>query len=285
MNESPNGNGNGHTNGKENGKIFDLVKAQDPLLSHVVPQARESMCFDTRICEAARMFFCFLTDASLKPGVMSRRGVVKFSDSYLAARFKVSDKTIRNWKRAIESTGRVWLTEKFMKNSFPQTVYNIAAIVGQATLPLNSDSEDGSLAEDEIWSSNRRRQKASGRVAESGKFACRLHGQSGCPICRQKTPPPYRIREVFLENPKNAQENDTAGKILPPTAAIYCRRPRQPIAVESGKPLPTRESLKTLDWSLPESLLSVQRVLTRKKRPGGRAKTARRRFFCWTSRA
>jgi hypothetical protein len=85
MNESRaeylNGNGNG-ANGNGNGhdKIFNLNKADDPLLSKVVPAARRKVCENTKICEAARMFFCYLTDMSLLPGVNSRKGVVKFSD-------------------------------------------------------------------------------------------------------------------------------------------------------------------------------------------------------------
>src|SRR5947209_8817965 len=95
----PNGNGT-LTNGHD--KIFDIKRSDDPLLSKVVPEARRRVCQNTKIPESARMFFCWLTDVSLLFGQAIRKGVVKFSDADLAARFKVSDKTIRNWKRWIE---------------------------------------------------------------------------------------------------------------------------------------------------------------------------------------
>lgn len=243
MNDHTNGNGaNGNGNGHE--KIFGLTKAEDPMLSIVVPQARRRVCQNTKIPESARMFFCWLTDMSLLPGVNSRRGVVKFSNSYLAQRFDVSEKTIQNWKQWVCSTSEIWVTEKWMKNSFPQTVYNIAAIVGQATLPMNVDSDDGSLADDEIFSCNRRRQKATKRDKEgSGKFACRAHGVSGCPICRRETPPTPQTPEVSPEILRNQAENDTAGIILPATTAIDCRPQRQMVAVHNGNGLPSATAI------------------------------------------
>jgi hypothetical protein len=245
MNEQSNGatNGhgayssNGHTNGNGHTKIFDLSPKADPLLSQIVPAARRKVCTMTRICEAARMFYCYLTDMSLLPGVNSRKGVVKFSDFDLSLRFKVSDKTIRNWKRALESTGEIWLTEKFMKNTFPQTVYNITAIVGQATLPMNSESADGSTPEDEVFSSNRRRQMAVKRDPGTGKFSPRVATPPTLPP--KMTPPTPPMPEVSPENLQNQAENEPSGKILPPPTAIDCRPPRQMVAALGGNSLPS----------------------------------------------
>ena len=213
------------TNGHD--KVFDIKKAEDPILAKIVPEARRRVCQNTSIPESARMFFCWLTDMSLLYGAYLRRGVVKFSDSYLAARFKVSDKTIRNWKRAIEATGEVWLTEKFMKNSFPQTVYNIKAIVGEATLPLNVDSEDGSLADDEIFSSNRRRQQSVLRDPATGLFA------------RRGTPPRGSVESEANGTLQISEEKRPCEKNLPPATAIDCRPPRKTVAVAHGKWLPS----------------------------------------------
>lgn len=253
MSDQPHGtNGTGaRTNGNGHEYFSEDNKSEAQRLAIVVPQARRRVCQNTKIPESARMFFCWLTDMSLLPGVNSRRGVVKFSNGYLAQRFDVSDKTIQNWKLWIASTGEVWLTEKHMKNSFPQTVYNITAIVGQATLPMDVDSNDGSLPEDEIFSSNRRRQTGSKRERTSGKFACRVHGVSGCPICRQKTPPPCRARSVAGDFAKSGRKRHRwknfavlHGNRLPPTTANGCRRGRQMVAVGHGNQLPTIERLK-----------------------------------------
>ena len=236
------GNGNGHANGNGNGnghgEKFGIVAKEDPLLSRVVPAARRKVCHDTTIPEAARMFFCWLTDMSLLFGVYIRKGVVKFSDSYLAERFKVSDRTIRNWKRHIQSTNEVWTTEKFMKNSFPQTVYNISCIVGQETLPLSVESEDGSLPEDEVFRSNRRRLRTANRV--DGKFACRVHNVPGCELCRRKTPPRIHVPATETATQQNAEEKQPSGKILPPPTEINFRPPRKTVSADNGNGLPSR---------------------------------------------
>lgn len=230
-------NGNGHAlangNGNGNVKHFNLSSIEDaqllPVLKEVVPAARSRVCQNVIIPESARMFFCWLTDKSLLRGVNSRPGVVKFSDSDLAQRFKVSTKTIRNWKRDLEKIGEVWLTEKWMKNSFPQTVYNITAIVGQATLPMNIDSEDGSLAEDEVFSSNRRRQQSTKRDPGTGRFASRA----------VERPPGHPETAGPEKNPQISSKNGTVGKILPPTAEIDCRPPRKMVSAHRGNKLPS----------------------------------------------
>lgn len=234
-----NGNGNGNGNANGHTKIFDLAPKQDPMLSVYVPAARRKVCQNTKICEAARMFFCWLTDMSLLPGVNTRKGVVRFSDRDLAIRFRRNEKTIRNWKRAVESTGEVWTNEKWMKNSFPLTIYNITCIVGQATLPMNIESEDGNLPDDEIFSSNRRRLQVAPRSRESGKFVCRLHGLANCQDCRRITPPGVPVSVATAVTPQKTEENGSSGKILPPTTAIDCRPPRQLVAAHHGNTLPS----------------------------------------------
>lgn len=221
-----NGHSNGHANGNGNGKIFDLVKAQDPL-AVVVPQARRKVCQNTHISTGSRMLFCYITDASLTAGLSTRKGVVKFSDSDLAHRFAVNVKTIRNWKNEIKSTGEIWLTEKFMKNTFPQTVYNVACIVGNQPMLPNIESQDGSLPEDEVFSSNRRRQRLVFHDPVTGKFA------------RRNTPPPVRPAVSQEESLEKTEENAPSENFLPPTTAIECRPPRQNIAADNGKNLPS----------------------------------------------
>jgi len=173
------------------------------------------------------MMFCYLTDASLQFGVFIRRGVVRFANSYLAQKFCVSAKTIQNWKRSLLATGHVWVTEKRMKNSFPMTVYNIAAIVGAASLPANGDSEDGYLIEDVEAFSNRRPARSLAR-GEDGKWQR-----------REFTPPARSLPKNRTNHSQSAASEDRARKILPSTTATSCRPPRQPVAVHHGKPLPT----------------------------------------------
>jgi hypothetical protein len=220
---------NGNGNGNGNGKIFDLARHDDPLLAKIVPQARREVCLDTRITEAARMFYCFLTDASLTFGFYVRRGVVRFANSYLAIKFRVSEKTIQNWKHALISTGRIWITEHRMKNSFPLTTYNITAILGQQNLPMAIDSADGSLAEDDAYTFNNRRPARSlQRDPATGKWL----GRGGTPMER---PRPPQV-EKPLEFPVNPAPNE---KNLPSPTAIDCRPQRQNIAVHNGNGLPS----------------------------------------------
>jgi hypothetical protein len=213
---------------KGHGRIFDLAPKTDPLLAQIVPAARRKVCLNTSISAAARMFFCFLTDSSLQPGLNTRKGVVKFSDAALAERFKINPRTVRNWKRELESAGEIWMTEKWMKNCFPATVYNIAAIVGAPPETRNSESEDGSLVEEEVFSSNRRRRRLVQREAGSGKFSRR-----DTPRCPDSTPP---------ETPKTPEMavNKTPNEFfLPSTTAKNCRGPRQKIAAVHGKKQPS----------------------------------------------
>jgi hypothetical protein len=215
-------NGNGHVNGKNGEGVFTLQRKEDQTLSQVAPAARRQVMFDTSIPEAARMFYCYLIDCSLWTGVASRQGVVRFANSYLAAKFKVTEKTIQNWKNYLRATGRIWTTEKFMKNSYPQTVYNIVALVGQQMLPLDLDSADGSLPDDEV-SSNRRR------------FRNCVRGHDGKFVRGGARPPKVLNAEIAMESTAGQSPNE---KILPLSTAIDCRPPRQTDAAPNGNILP-----------------------------------------------
>jgi len=218
-------NGNGHVTGAtaHGTRVFDLQPKQDPLWTQIVPKSRREVCGDTRMTEGARLLFCYITDCSLLPGVNSRPGVVRFANPYLAKYFAVSEKTIQNWKRALEQTQRIWCSEKWMKNSFPTTVYNVAAIVGPRPMSLNQDSEDGSLVDDG-WS-NRKRNRAT-RRDDRGRWT------RGGGYQKPEMPKP----DILTENPV-LQEPER--KILPSSTATHCRPQRQPIAAHNGNPLPS----------------------------------------------
>lgn len=223
---NPNGNGNGHQT-----KIFDLAPKQDQVLAKIVPEARRRVCLNNLLSAAARMFFCFLTDTSLLFGINIRKGVVKFSDADLANRFRVNARTIRAWKRELESTGEIWMTERYLKNSFPVTVYNITCVpeVGPRPEARSSESDDGSLVED--FGSNRRR-RPSGRDPLSGKFARR--GTPG------DTPPSPGLN--LPERPKTeekAVESTPNAFFSPSTTEKNSRPPRLKTAVLYGEKQPT----------------------------------------------
>src|SRR5258706_3626085 len=218
--EGSNGqNGNGNPNGKSG-----IVAKPDPLLSEIVPRARRETIFDTRIPEGARMLYCLLTDCSLWRGVNVRPGVVRFANSYLARRLNVDEKTIQNWKRALKETGRIWTTEKRMKNCYPTTVYNITAIVGQADLPFNSESDDGSLPEDEVLN-NRSRPRTMERD-DHGKWVKREGGSKS----EKSSKSDNSTESLPFEGPERNN--------LPSSAATICRPQRQSIAVVNGNHLP-----------------------------------------------
>ncbi|MDE2100750.1 MAG: hypothetical protein KGL39_26125, partial [Patescibacteria group bacterium] len=220
-------NGNGNGNGNGHGKIFDLAPKQDMVLAKIVPEARRRICLNNLLSAAARMFFCFLTDTSLLFGVNVRKGVVKFSDADLANRFRVNARTIRTWKRELESTGEIWTTERWMKNSFPVTVYNVTCIpeVGPRPEQKDAESQDGSLVED--FASNRRRRPA-GRDPFSGKFARRDTPPSPGPILPERP----KIEDLAVD--KGPDEF-----FQPSTAEKNSRPPRLKTAVLHGEKQPT----------------------------------------------
>jgi hypothetical protein len=217
-----NGNGNGHANGNGKG-IFGLTPKEDPVLAHQAPQARRKVNFNNKLSFGARVLYTHIIDCALWTGVCTRKGVVRFANSYLAERFGVSEKTIQNWKRELREIGEIWTTEKRMKNSFPMTVYNVTALLGQPMLPMAIETEDGSLAEDEIFS-NRNRPRRLERNGH-GKFVAGGY----------KTPEISKSGETA----QNPVLQATAEKIMPSSAAKNCRPQRQPIAAHSGKNLPS----------------------------------------------
>jgi hypothetical protein len=216
-----NGNGNGQSSGHS---PFGLVAKEDPIHYSVAPKARREVMFDTSMPEGARMFYCFLSDCSLWRGVASRPGVVGFTNGDLAERFDVDVKTIQNWKRVLITRGRIWTSEKFKKNCYATTVYNVTAIVGQAMLPLDLDDDQGLLTQ---TTSNRRRSRRPDRDPVTGKWT---RGEGG---------PKTVETSKTIVLPENADYQAPTGKILPSSTATICRPQRQPIAAHNGKILPS----------------------------------------------
>ena len=72
QNGKHNGNGNGTNGHSKTDGVFGLVRKEDPMWTQIVPKARRTVIFNTRICEGARMLYCLLTDCSLWPGVNMR---------------------------------------------------------------------------------------------------------------------------------------------------------------------------------------------------------------------
>lgn len=189
------------------------------------------------------MFFCYLIDMSLTFGAMNKRGVYRESDGDLASQLKVSPRTIHNWRNEIASTGEVWITHRRMKNTLPETVYNFTCLVGQAPLPLNAESEDGSQPHDDIFRSNRKRSSMI-RQDSNGRFVCRVHGVAGCQACRSMRTP-WGVRPM-APIPSKVEENQADRKFLPSAAVTNFRAERNEIAVDHGKslPQPTEENFR-----------------------------------------
>jgi hypothetical protein len=207
-------NGNGHTNGNGNGGVFGLHAKEDPMLTKFVPQSRREVFHNKKVSVGVRMFYAYLTDFSLFPGVCTRRGVYSESNTTIAQRLGVSTRTIQNWKSELVALGKICITEKWQKHSYPKTVYNIVDIVGQAPLPMAIESEDGSAPEDEIFTaSNRRRSKMI--RGESGKWKKPVGGSKSL-----ETP----ISRFLAENPAH---QDNPNQNLPASHETDCAAPAQ----------------------------------------------------------
>jgi hypothetical protein len=229
MNEGPNGyhngngngNGNGHANG--NGKddgVFSITRKEDPVWTKIAPAARREVMKNLTLSLGARMFYCWLIDCSLWTGVHMRPGVYRVANSYLALLLGVSERTIQNWKSELVGAGYVWLTEKRMKNSFPMTVYNVVAIIGQAMLPLNLETEDGSLPEHEHLSNCKRPSRLV--RDQKGKW---VRGSKSAEMPKSQ------------ETAQISAVQDVASKNLPSSHETIFRPPAQPIAAHDGNQL------------------------------------------------
>ena len=120
-----NGNGNGHENGKE--QVFTLKKAVDPD-TLLVLEARDMLLKDRRLNRPQQAFGCFLIDRALNPRFYDAKGVVCMADSIAAAVFGVTERTIYDWKWAVEEHGYFWITKKGRSNMWPMTTYHLACL-------------------------------------------------------------------------------------------------------------------------------------------------------------
>src|SRR5205814_7220040 len=116
--QSSSGNGNGHT------KAFSIRPAIDPATQAIL-ESRERAARDERLTRSMFGFYVEILDRSLDPDyyLPHPRGVVTLSDTVLAEVFRVSNRTIYNWKKAVEACEYFWLTQQFRRNMWPITTY------------------------------------------------------------------------------------------------------------------------------------------------------------------
>ncbi len=190
-------------------------------MSKLAPEARREVQLDADLDWGAKVLFDYLTDCSLWSGHNMGRGVIRYSNRDLARAFKVSIKTIQNWKRQLAGRGVLWLTEKFMKNCYATTVYNITKLVGQKPLPFASDFEDGSCVQDDNERVSNRRRFIPGQRDAKGHWVS--------------------AKEKTSDNQKSAQNADSEHarrKILPASLATGCQPRTKQVASPAGNGLP-----------------------------------------------
>src|SRR5437762_1079235 len=128
---------------------FEIHPKEDPLLKEVVARARRRTAMEKTLRRGARLLIDFLTDFSLWPGHNVKPGVVRLSNSDLARYLGASMRSIQRWKIELRARGLIFTREKFLRNSWPVTTYNVIAICGQETLPFTTDLEDGYVTDDD----------------------------------------------------------------------------------------------------------------------------------------
>ncbi len=210
-------------------KVFTLHKPELDL-GKIMPQSRREVAWTKTLTLGARLFYCILFDYSVYTGKNMRQGVVRLANSFLARRFGVSIKTIRNWKTELRDAQLVFMTERAMQNTWPMTVYHFPKIIegGQIPLPDDSESEDGLFPEDETETlSNRRRSGRLSRDPKTGKW------QAG------------GSKTVESSNGALSEQNtdsvDHGSTNLPAAQETGFRPPRKPVARDNGKPLPATQ--------------------------------------------
>jgi hypothetical protein len=132
------------------------------------PAARRDTSKDRSMPFGARLMFDYITDCSLWEKMNESPGVICFSNGDLASHFGVKIECVRRWKRMLEDRGRIWLTQKWLKNSWPATVYHVAAIVG----PPPAKKDKGHRAQDEVWRHSNKHRLESIKRGQKGVFAC-----------------------------------------------------------------------------------------------------------------
>ena len=233
-----NGNGNGHSNG--NG-VFSLTPKEDPVYAHILPQARREVQLDNSLHPGARLLFDYLTDCSVWAGRNVRPGVFRISNSDLARLFQVSSRTIQKYKQALRARGRIWTTDKHMKNTYPLTEYHITAVVGQVPLPFNVDIDGGYLAaDDNVQMSNRHRVTPQKR-GHRGRWA-KIEPNTANPAQSAESqdrasvilPPPTEPRDVR----RTSQTSAVARPKVPPSHVPDFRPPTSQTSAVGGSPVP-----------------------------------------------
>jgi len=233
---------------------FGLVSNEDKLAldyGKILPPERRAVIMDGSLDLGARLMFVYLLDCSVWTGHNVRPGVVRFSDSELAAKFNCSDETIRRWKRQLRERGKLWTVDRWMKNTWPKTEYRFTVICGQQGLPFGNDDEGGDHVTDETEQlSNRRRRMGPLERDGFGQFfsstphcgSCkkgRLFGLGpgevlGCDFCKHPTRKTPKRAETH-KTPANTTPNDVP---LPPSAVMGDRPQRSQATAHNGNGKP-----------------------------------------------
>lgn len=204
-------------------KPFTLAPV-GPDYAEIVPKARRTVGFNATLTLGARLFFALLTDFSLWTGVNQRPGVIRKPNSYWARKLGVSERTIQAWKAELLATGDVWLTEKWMKNSYPETVYHVAAIVGPPVETTEAERADANPEDEDEPLSNRRRRRTLTRLP-SGRFG------------KPATPETAEPSKSALSAQNTDSVDRASGNLPSPTEASF-RSERKDASAPHGSPLP-----------------------------------------------
>lgn len=117
------------SNEEHQGKVFSLKPATDPDTLSILDARRRALAEpNERLNRSMKACFCEILDRALHPVFFDSKGVVTISDTVLAQVFGVSNRTIYTWKRKLEDSGYVWLTQKWKSNMWPITTYHLTCL-------------------------------------------------------------------------------------------------------------------------------------------------------------